>query len=364
MDYARQTERAFFCPPLGATRRGPARPGPAGWRPAAQSPGPRIPACFRAIPAIRASCDSFVSRHDPDRLRIMRSAVTRRAADWRSSFHDRHRKLPEACTMGFEQLAALKEQLAKRAKTPPPKTSETSKPNKPSRQHRPAAGEGARDAQPSQAKGAQSKDGQAKDGQAKGGQKPAQAKSGQARPAQHAKPARAKAPRPAPAPARPVDTKPTDPVVLTIRKLQNRFPQAFPKKPAPKVPLKVGIFKDLVAQAEDLALTEAELRDAIKIWCRGSRYWSCLVEAVPRVDLGGAAVGAVSAEDAVRARNSESNRAAKAARKTEQAEAPASASAETAQHAEAAPSAAAAAPEAAEAPEAPVAPEQASASQS
>jgi ProP effector len=37
------------------------------------------------------------------------------------------------------------------------------------------------------------------------------------------------------------------------------------------------------------------------------------------VDLGGTAVGEVSAEDAVRARNSESNRAAKAARKSEQA---------------------------------------------
>jgi ProP effector len=250
--------------------------------------------------------------------------------------------------MGFEQLAALKEQLAKRAKTPPPKTSEASKPNsKPSRQHRPQAGEAGRDAQASQAKGAQAKGGQAK---------PAQPKPGQARTA-HARPERAKSPRPAPVQAKPVDTKPTDPVVLTIRKLQNRFPQAFPKKPAPKVPLKVGIFKDLVAQAEELALTEAELRDAIKIWCRGSRYWSCLVEGAPRVDLGGAAVGEVSAEDGVRARNSESNRAAKAARRSEQAAAPEQAPAGSEAPAEFAPAVE-------QAVEPAVAPEQASASHS
>ncbi|MDR5752957.1 MULTISPECIES: ProQ/FINO family protein [unclassified Caballeronia] len=247
--------------------------------------------------------------------------------------------------MGFEQLAALKEQLAKRAKTPPPKTSEASKPNKPSRQHRPQAGEPGRDAQPSQTKGAQAKGAQSKS---------AQSKSGQARTA-HARPERAKSPRPAPVQARPVDAKPTDPVVLTIRKLQNSFPQAFPKKPASKVPLKVGIFKDLVAQAEQLALTEAELRDAIKIWCRGSRYWSSLVEGAPRVDLGGAAVGEVSAEDAVRARNSESNRAAKAARKCEQAATPEQALAVVAPQDESADGQSA---------EPAVAPEQASASQS
>ncbi|SAL61175.1 ProQ/FinO family protein [Caballeronia humi] len=208
--------------------------------------------------------------------------------------------------MGFEQLAVLKEQLAKQSKARPHKASAPGKP-----QHQ--------QAKPQQ---------QAKSTQAKS--QPQQAKPQSGKPAQapkHARPARPhRGPRVAAAAAieakaseaKPAEAKITDPAVLTIRKLQNRFPLAFPKKPASKVPLKVGIFKELVALAGELALTEAELRDAIKIWCRGSRYWSCLVEGAPRVDLSGEAAGAVSAEDAVRARSSETNRIAKAARKAGQ----------------------------------------------
>jgi ProP effector len=203
--------------------------------------------------------------------------------------------------MGFEQLAVLKEQLAKQSKSRPHKASAPGKPQQ---------------AKPQQ---------QAKPTQARS--QPQQTKPQSAKPAQapkHARPARPhRAPRVAAveakaSEAKPAEAKITDPAVLTIRKLQNRFPLAFPKKPASKVPLKVGIFKDLVALAGELALTEAELRDAIKIWCRGSRYWSCLVEGAPRVDLAGEAAGAVSAEDAVRARSSETNRIAKAARKAGQ----------------------------------------------
>ncbi|SAL77232.1 ProP effector [Caballeronia terrestris] len=210
--------------------------------------------------------------------------------------------------MGFEQLAVLKEQLAKQSKARPHKASA---PGKPSQQ-----------AKPSQAKSQQAKPTQTKS-------QPHQTKPQSAKPAQPPKQARPARPHRGPrvaaaaveakaSEAKPAEAKITDPAVLTIRKLQNRFPLAFPKKPASKVPLKVGIFKDLVALAGELALTEAELRDAIKIWCRGSRYWSCLVEGVPRVDLAGEAAGAVSAEDAVRARSSETNRIAKAARKAGQ----------------------------------------------
>ena len=66
--------------------------------------------------------------------------------------------------------------------------------------------------------------------------------------------------------------------------------------------MKVGIMADLLAHAEELGLSERELKNAIKVWCRGSRYWSCLVEGAPRVDLSGKPVGEVTSADAVRAR--------------------------------------------------------------
>ncbi|AOJ83739.1 prop effector [Burkholderia savannae] len=113
------------------------------------------------------------------------------------------------------------------------------------------------------------------------------------------------------------DTKPaaspsaTDPVVLTIAKLQKRFPLAFPRNPAPKVPLKVGILEDLIGQAQALRSSEAELRDAMKTWCRGNRYWTCLVEGAVRIDLAGGEAGQVSAADAKRARMLKGRRPAK-----------------------------------------------------
>jgi len=156
--------------------------------------------------------------------------------------------------MGFEQLAGLKEQLAKQAE-------EAKAKSKPPRAPRPA--------------------------------------------------------RPAPRPARPVKAEPVDPVVHTIGKLQKRFPHAFPKNPSPKVPLKVGIFEDLMAVAPELALSEAELREAIKTWCRGSRYWTSLVEDAVRVNLVGDEAGRVSSVDAARARHLEKKRAARSGSKAQ-----------------------------------------------
>ncbi|WP_321791872.1 ProQ/FinO family protein [Burkholderia pyrrocinia] len=103
-----------------------------------------------------------------------------------------------------------------------------------------------------------------------------------------------------------------DPVVLTIAKLQNRFPQTFPRTPAPKIPLKVGILEDLIHRIQELRLSEAELRDAMKTWCRGNRYWTCLVDGAARVDLTGSEAGRVSPADAVRARMLEARRPVKA----------------------------------------------------
>ncbi|WP_341315593.1 ProQ/FinO family protein [Paraburkholderia sp. IMGN_8] len=174
--------------------------------------------------------------------------------------------------MGFEQLAELKKQLAAaRAEAAP------------------AAKPGAKPA--------------AKAGGAKPGAKP------DARPAR--KPSQPRRAAPAAAP----DAKPVDPVVKTIGKLQKRFPNVFPKNPAPKLPLKVGIFEDLVVHAKELSLSEAELRDAIKTWCRGSRYWKCLVEGAARVDLTGSEAGQVTAQEAAGAQRLQAHRAAKAAPK-------------------------------------------------
>ena len=102
---------------------------------------------------------------------------------------------------------------------------------------------------------------------------------------------------------RPAQETPVDPVVITISRLQKLFPQAFPKKPANKLPLKLGIHKDLYEQAETLKLTQAEIKEAVKTWCQGSRYWACMVEGAPRLDLSGTPAGEVTAAEAQHAKH-------------------------------------------------------------
>ncbi|MDN7700679.1 ProQ/FinO family protein [Burkholderia semiarida] len=173
--------------------------------------------------------------------------------------------------MGFEQLAELRAQLAAKAK-----------------QERNAK----RPAAPTDA-GAKPKSG---DRPSRG------AKPGAAAQAQHrAKPASAK------------PSAPVDPVIVAIGKLQRKFPRAFPKNPAPKVPLKVGIWDDLAREAQAIGLNEAELREAMSTWCRGNRYWSCLVEDAVRVDLQGNEAGRVTRDDAARARRLKARRPGKGA---------------------------------------------------
>lgn len=91
---------------------------------------------------------------------------------------------------------------------------------------------------------------------------------------------------------------PVDPVVLVIGQLQKQFPNAFPKNPAPKLPLKIGIHRDLLEQSETLGISKKALREAIKVWCCGNRYWDCVVEGAVRVDLKGESVGVVTKEEA------------------------------------------------------------------
>lgn len=94
-----------------------------------------------------------------------------------------------------------------------------------------------------------------------------------------------------------------DPVLRTIGLLQKRFPLAFPKKPQPKVPLKIGIHKDLIEQAESLGISANEIRAVMKQWCRGKRYAECMVAGAARVDLQGQQVGYVSKDEAVQTNN-------------------------------------------------------------
>ncbi|WP_250502539.1 ProQ/FinO family protein [Caballeronia sp. AZ7_KS35] len=83
-----------------------------------------------------------------------------------------------------------------------------------------------------------------------------------------------------------------------IATLQRNFPHAFPRSPASKVPLKVGVLKDVLARAASLGLSARDARNGVKLWCRGQRYWTCLVEGEVRVDLTGAIAGFVTAVEA------------------------------------------------------------------
>jgi len=93
-----------------------------------------------------------------------------------------------------------------------------------------------------------------------------------------------------------------DPLLLAIARLQQQFPRAFPKKPANKVPLKIGIHQDLYERAQTLRLDQAQIKAAIQTWCQGNRYWACLTLDAVRVDLNGEPAGTVTEADAKRAR--------------------------------------------------------------
>lgn len=82
----------------------------------------------------------------------------------------------------------------------------------------------------------------------------------------------------------------------------------FRKSPAAKVPLKQGILQDAQQHLELLGITAEQLKQAIATWCQGSRYWSCMVEDAPRLDLQGQVAGKVTAEQAVYARRQASRR--------------------------------------------------------
>lgn len=103
--------------------------------------------------------------------------------------------------------------------------------------------------------------------------------------------------------------EPVSPEVEIIWRLQKHFPLAFPRNPAPKVPLKQGIFDDAQQHLDALGVTAEQLKQAIGAWCQGGRYWACLVENAERVDLQGQPAGQVTAAQALYARKLAARRA-------------------------------------------------------
>ena len=122
----------------------------------------------------------------------------------------------------------------------------------------------------------------------------------QAEQSKPAKPKRAAAPK--------QRREPVSPEVEIIWRLQKHFPLAFPRNPAPKVPLKQGILEDAQQHLETLGVTAEQLKQAIGAWCQGGRYWACLVENAERVDLQGQASGQVTAAQAMYAKKLASRR--------------------------------------------------------
>ena len=104
--------------------------------------------------------------------------------------------------------------------------------------------------------------------------------------------------RPKQKPSRQAKPREQDPAVEAIWRLQKHFPLAFPVNPAPKVPLKLGILQDAEQHLELLGITSEQLKLGITSWCKGTRYWACMVENAPRLDLNGQAAGTVTATQA------------------------------------------------------------------
>jgi ProP effector len=81
--------------------------------------------------------------------------------------------------------------------------------------------------------------------------------------------------------------------------LLRRFPNAFMPFKAPKIPLKLGIRKDIRLAEPTIGWNQLQL--ALEDYCNGRTYLRALVPGAPRIDLLGDVVGVVTAEEARRA---------------------------------------------------------------
>lgn len=61
-----------------------------------------------------------------------------------------------------------------------------------------------------------------------------------------------------------------------IQELQEDFPALFPEKPQPKLPLAIGIHKELETWADILGISKRNLGIALGSWTKGKRYQAAL----------------------------------------------------------------------------------------
>src|SRR5437867_11604080 len=85
----------------------------------------------------------------------------------------------------------------------------------------------------------------------------------------------------------------------TLAILAETFPQAFALK-GRRRPLKIGIDRDLLHAAPDLAA--GMIKQALRLYVGAPQYQRALVDGAERIDLTGAPVGAVSAQEAATAK--------------------------------------------------------------
>ena len=88
----------------------------------------------------------------------------------------------------------------------------------------------------------------------------------------------------------------------TVRQiLVERFPACFRPKRTAKLPIKIGIHKDIRRAAPDL--TAREIARALADYTRGPTYLGVMLEGLDRLDLYGRPDGVVSASQAAFAQN-------------------------------------------------------------
>jgi ProP effector len=103
-----------------------------------------------------------------------------------------------------------------------------------------------------------------------------------------------------------------DEIAAAVALLAEAFPKCFSVFEQRRKPLKVGIHKDLLARL-DGALTEIELRQVLGAYTANGGYRIRLLAGVPRFDLDGEVVGAVTGDEESDARRKIAAAAAKVA---------------------------------------------------
>lgn len=88
-------------------------------------------------------------------------------------------------------------------------------------------------------------------------------------------------------------------ITATREQLAAAFPLCFKPKREAKLPLKIGIHRDIRERQPELPMRR--LRRALADYTSGPTYLAALVEGAPRIDLDGNAVGVVTAAEAATA---------------------------------------------------------------